>query len=203
MFTKGLFFTGAIGLVCISVVRFNVLKQRAVHDLILNWFFLFLSVITVLSQLKITWILRNFRFLNYHWGKAIFSFFLGSVSFSNETFIQLIISTYFLMVSCCFISLSMADKAHDVKQKFEDDVAFAPLTHLDSFNTGILDAARSLESKADEMIAAAKNREKNFKADPKSDDYSTADYGSDLLSDLDSDHENSKYGINGLRRPFF
>ena len=29
------------------------------------------------------------------------------------------------------------------------------------------------------------------------------DFGSDLLSELDSEHENSKYGINALRRPFF
>ena len=189
-------------MICISVIRFNVLKQGSVHDLILNWFYLCLSVITVLSQLKIAWILQNFRFLNYHWGKALFSFFLGSVSFSNETFIQLIISTYFVTVSCCFITLSMADKSHDANQNRKDEIDSAAFAQLEANEKGILDAPKSLETKADKMTGAVKNNYKNIKADPRSDD-STADYGSDLMSDLDSDHDNSKYGINGLRRPFF
>ena len=53
------------------------------HDTIMNFYFLFFGVVLALQQLGLKSIKRNFRFLNYHWGKAIFCTFIATASLSN------------------------------------------------------------------------------------------------------------------------
>ncbi len=52
-FSKFLFICGAIGMVIISALRFTLVHSSTVHDTIVNAYFLFLGIVTGLSQLGI------------------------------------------------------------------------------------------------------------------------------------------------------
>ena len=81
-----------------------------------------------LSQLNIKAITRNFRFLNYHWGKFALSFFLTCMSFSSGdrdqaiTFTEYVVTIYFLLVSILFLILSIIDRQRDLVQQELDRI---------------------------------------------------------------------------------
>ena len=184
-----------MGLASICLVRFLFVGADSVEDVLLNLFFLATGVLVALSQAGDEWVSRNFRFLSFHWGKAIFSFVLSSTSVANENkeFIQVVMATYFFLVGCSFLTLAIADRQHDIKvsRSFDSESSHTLQNQKDS-KRGF--AILNIASDRDKT---AKNKEAGQSG------YSTADYGSDLFSDLGSDHENFKYGINSLRRPFF
>ena len=70
-------------MVIISALKFTIVDSPTVHDTITDAYFLFLGIVTGLSQLGIKCIQNNFRFLNYHWGKFLLSTFLASMAFSS------------------------------------------------------------------------------------------------------------------------
>lgn len=142
------------------------------------------------------WILRNFRFLSFHWGRALFSFTLSTVSVANQDkeFIQVVMATYFFLVGCSFLTLAIADREHDVLEGLKNLDEEREITDKqDSKKKGY--AIRNIASAAKKALKSGDSAGESG--------FSTADYGSDLFSELGSDHENSKYGINALRRPFF
>ncbi len=67
-------------------------------------------------------VVDNFRFLNYYWGKCLFSFFLASMSFSNKTesFVKWVLSVYFFACAFCFLALAHYDKFKDAEQAITD-----------------------------------------------------------------------------------
>ena len=122
----------------ISALRFTLVDSSSVHDTIVDCYFLFLGLVVGLSQLNIRAITSKFRFLNYHWGKLLLSFFLACMSFSsgNEdkevAFVQYIVSVYFLMVSFLFLVLTVIDSDRDSKQYQIDklDILNSPLLKI-------------------------------------------------------------------------
>ena len=120
------------------------------------------------------------------------------------------------MVGCLFLSLAVVDYNNDLVQNEWDDIKLSNRDPNDE-TTGLLDKARQAKKQADKFaddvtyIASSVEKTVNFakaeyidKASNRSGSgYESTGYGSALLSELDSDHENSKYGINALRRPFF
>ena len=68
----------------------------------------------------------NFRFLNYHWGKALFSVFLASMSCtsSGEAFVQYIMTTYFFICALLYGLLALCDRNHDRKRGERDELDF-------------------------------------------------------------------------------
>lgn len=219
--TKGLFITGACGMIGIGLIRFSAVEMNSVHDVILNIYFLVVGIIIAASHMEFTAVQRNFRVLNYHWGRALLSFFLCSLSFpdNEQTFVQYLMVMYFFIVGCCYITLSIADRKHDIEQERIDDITALAYAHSEQevpYGSGIIETAKAAKARAEAIASTVKNfatayennagpEKKEEVAESYSTDYegyaSTA--GSELYSDLDSDHENSKYGINALRRPFF
>ena len=94
------------------------------QEVILNIYYLFFGVLLVITQLQLQYITRNFRFLNYHWGKSLFSVFLASMSCSSsgEAFVQYIMTTYFFICSILFLLLSICDRSHDKKRGERDEL---------------------------------------------------------------------------------
>ena len=102
-------------MIVVGGIRMSEMEQQSVHDVILNFYFLFLGVILAFHEFEVKGVIKNFRFLQYHWGKALLCLFLCSISFSNtsQTFIQYVTSLYFFVVGLCFLVLSCADRQHD------------------------------------------------------------------------------------------
>ena len=78
-----MFLASAILLVSVAALRFTVVEVQSAHEAIMNFYFLFFGVVLALSHLGLKCIKRNFRFLNYHWGKAAFCLFVAACSLSN------------------------------------------------------------------------------------------------------------------------
>ena len=112
MISSALFISGAVGMIIVGAIRFSEMDQQTVHDVILNFYFLFIGVILAFHEFEVACVVSGFRFLQYHWGKCILCLFLCSISFSNneQTFIQYVTSLYFFVVGCCFLVLSCADR---------------------------------------------------------------------------------------------
>ena len=81
--TKLTFLVSSIILVAVAALRFTVIEMQSMHEAILNFYFLFFGVIITLQQLGLKSVKRNFRFLNYYWGKCLFCMFIGFTSLSN------------------------------------------------------------------------------------------------------------------------
>ena len=114
-FSQTVFFGGALGLIAIGIFRFLLIDMSSEHDTILNIYFIMLGVVIALSQMQFSWVSRNFRFINYHWGKALLSLFLSSVAFSTDeiALMQYFSCLYFFIVGSCFTALAIADRASD------------------------------------------------------------------------------------------
>ena len=99
-------------MISVAALRFSVLQLQSLHEAIMNCYFLFLGVVCALSQINVKFITRNFRFINYYWGKAFFCLFLVSMSMSNQedTFLQYISGFFFAGLGVCFIILSIFDR---------------------------------------------------------------------------------------------
>ena len=82
-FVKLTFLASAILLIAVAALRFTVVEVQSVHEGILDFYFLFFGIVVALQQLGLKTIKRNFRFLNYYWGKAIFCSFIACASLSN------------------------------------------------------------------------------------------------------------------------
>ena len=113
-------------MVLISALRFTLVDSESVHDTIVDAYFLFLGLVVGLSQMNVRFVVTNFRFINYHWGKFALSFFLACMSFAsgNENkdvaFVQYIVTIYFLMVALLFMFLSLVDRERDIQQAIID-----------------------------------------------------------------------------------
>ena len=121
-----MFMCGSLGLISISALRFTAVETQSVHEAILNFYFLFLGVCQALAQLQIGCIKRNFRCLNYHWGKSLYSFFLCTISYSTDdkAWIQYVMSVYFFICGACFAVLACCNRQHDreLAEKDEEDM---------------------------------------------------------------------------------
>ena len=84
MISSALFISGAVGMIIVGAIRFSEMDQQTVHDVILNFYFLFLGVILAFHEFEVACVVSGFRFLQYHWGKCILCLFLCSISFSNN-----------------------------------------------------------------------------------------------------------------------
>ena len=112
-----------IGLLRLS--EYEKASHESVHDVILSFYYLALSVLIVLSQLpSMTDIQHNMRFLNYHWGRAQLCFFLGAISFSNhsKSLIQYATGAYFILAATIFLAFSLYDRKHDKERDRQDDI---------------------------------------------------------------------------------
>jgi len=120
--TKFMFIGGALGLLLISFLRFTAVDTPTVHEAILNFYYLFFGIIMLLSQCNVHKVVDQFRFLNYYWGKCLFSLFLASMSFSNKTesFVRWVLSVYFISCAGCFLALAYFDRAGDLLQAEHD-----------------------------------------------------------------------------------
>ena len=119
-----MFMAGALGLISISALRFTTVETQSIHDAILNFYFLFLGVCQALAQLDIGCIKRNFRCLNYYWGKSLYSFFLCTISYSTDrkAWIQYVMSVYFLILGCCFTVLAICRRSVDRERSEKDEL---------------------------------------------------------------------------------
>ena len=74
-------------------------------------------------MMKIGCVRRNFRFLNYNWGKSLWSFFLCTVSYSTDekAWIQYVMSVYFFICGVCFAILSVWFWQRDRDQSERDE----------------------------------------------------------------------------------
>ena len=82
--TKLGFMGSSILLIAVAALRFTVIEVQSVHDAIMNFYFLLFGVIIALCQLGIKTVKRNFRFMNYYWGKASFCLLIAGASLSNS-----------------------------------------------------------------------------------------------------------------------
>jgi hypothetical protein len=117
-----MFLGGAIGLIIIAILRFTAVNTPTIHEAIINFYYFFFGLIIILSQMSVHKVVDNFRFLNYYWGKCLFSFFLASLSFSNKTesLIKWLLSIYFFACAFCFMALAHYDKFKDAEQAIID-----------------------------------------------------------------------------------
>ena len=115
--TKSLFFGGSLGLIAITVVRFTTVDTQTVHETILNFYYFFFALVMTLSQLHVHIVVDKFRLLNYYWGKAIFSLFIGSLSCadSDEEFVQWLMASYFFVCALLMFILAYIDRAKDLE----------------------------------------------------------------------------------------
>ena len=116
--TKLLFMGGALGLILISVLRFTAAGALGVHTAIMNAYYLFFGVVAALTQLNVEGVSNAFRFLNYYWGKGLFSLFLASLSISNskDQFIQWVLTIYFFVCASLMFILAVLDRERDREQ---------------------------------------------------------------------------------------
>mmetsp|Transcript_5557 Transcript_5557/g.3927 ORF Transcript_5557/g.3927 Transcript_5557/m.3927 type:complete len:85 (+) Transcript_5557:324-578(+) len=80
---------GSLGLITISALRFTLVESETFHDVVLNIYYMIIGIVLALSQMNIKRIRKNFRLLNYYWGRGIFCFFLASISFSESVEVYL------------------------------------------------------------------------------------------------------------------
>ena len=109
-------------MIAIAILKFTAVSTSSVHEAIIDCYYLFFGIVTVLSQLNFKRISDQFRFINYYWGKALFSLFLASLSFSGQTqsFTTYILSIYFMICALCFLALIFCDSKADKRQAKKD-----------------------------------------------------------------------------------
>ena len=119
-----MFMAGALGLISISALRFTTVETQSIHDAILNFYFLFLGICQALVQLNVDCIKRNFRCLNYYWGKSLYCLFLCTISYStdNKAWIQYVMTVYFLILGVCFSILACCRRSVDREQEEKDEI---------------------------------------------------------------------------------
>ena len=121
-----LFFAGSLGLISISAIRFTVVETQTIHEAILNCYFLFLGICQALSMMNIGFIKRNFRFINYNWGKSLYSFFLCTISYSTDekAWIQYVMSVYFFFCGICllFLAFWFRNRDQELSEKDEEEM---------------------------------------------------------------------------------
>ena len=78
-----MFLASSILLISVAALRFTVVEMQSMHETIMNFYFLFFGIVLALHLIGLKSVKRNFRFLNYHWGKAGFCMFVASASLSN------------------------------------------------------------------------------------------------------------------------
>ena len=110
-----MYLASAILLVSVAALRFTVIELQSAHDAIMNFYFLFFGVILTLQQLGLKSIKRNFRFLNYHWGKACFCIFVTTTSLSNaqNQLLQYVNAAIFFALTVMFTVLAIVDRETD------------------------------------------------------------------------------------------
>ena len=150
------FFAGGLGLLLIALTRFNNMNDTSPHEVLLNVSYLILSLLIGFTQFEYSFVLNHFRFLNYHWGRAIFAFALCSISYAgkgqNRTIVQGIVAMYFWFVGCFFLMLAIADRGTDKLQAIIDEdqdrrEKFA------SDNQAILTAKKRVKKSSKKLIA--------------------------------------------------
>lgn len=204
LISSALFLSGAIGMIVVGAIRFSDMEAQSVHDVILNFYFLFLGLTLALHQFEVTCAMKNFRFLEYHWGKSLLCLFLCSISFSNnqETFIQYVTSLYFFIVGMCFLVLTCTDKKHDrdIDIRYEHQQAAQSLTPGTDFIATMADTKARVSKFADSAGNIAREIEKNVHLT--NDALKQQAYWSECESSgIDSDGE--VRGKNAIPRPYF
>lgn len=101
---KVTFLGSSILLISVAALRFTIVDLQSVHEAIMNFYFLFFGIVLVLQQLGLQVIKRNFRFLNYYWGKSVFCMFIGFSSLSNSQnqILQYISAALFFLLTIMF-----------------------------------------------------------------------------------------------------
>ena len=119
-----------------------------------------------MQQMGLKVIKRNVRFLNYHWGKALYCMFIATVSMSNSQnqFIQYVNSALFFILAIMYVILAVIDRQKD-QERFEvDELEYADFILKQQFKS---DPAgfymQQMKKKEDEAVAAAV-KEKEGKA---------------------------------------
>ena len=93
----------------------------------MDFYFLFFGIILALQQLNLKIVSRNFRFLNYHWGKALFCNFIACASLSNDQnqLIQYINAAIFFVLMVMFAILAYIDRQADIDRSTKDEHDYA------------------------------------------------------------------------------
>ena len=93
----------------------------------MDFYFLFFGIILALQQLNLKIVSRNFRFLNYHWGKAIFCNFIACASLSNDQnqLIQYLNAAIFFILMVMFAILAKIDRQADIDRSAKDEHDYA------------------------------------------------------------------------------
>ena len=118
-----MFLGGAIFLVGVSALRFTVINVSSFQEAIMSFYFLFFGVVLVLQQLGLKSVKRNFRFLNYYWGKSSFCMFVALCHLSNtqNQFLQYISAAYFFILTIMFGILAVIDRKSDSDRHYLDE----------------------------------------------------------------------------------
>lgn len=147
-----MFMAGALGLISISALRFTTVETQGVHDAILNFYFLFLGICQALVQLNVSCIKRNFRCLNYYWGKSLYCLFLCTMSYStdNKAWIQYVMTVYFMILGVCFSILACFRRSVDREQEEKDEIE----------QTEWLEAQKGKPDATDEFVKKINKRHK-------------------------------------------
>ena len=124
---KMLFLASSILLVTVGAIRFMFIDSQSIHEVIMNFYFLFFGVVLALLQLNVRFIKRDFRFLNYHWGKALFCCFIAfsSTSNSQNQIMQYVNAALFFVLTFIFAALSVLDRSGDLDRSAQDEVEYA------------------------------------------------------------------------------
>ena len=124
---KLLFLASSIILVTVGALRFMVIDSQSIHEVIMNFYFLFFGVVLALLQLNVRCIKRDFRFLNYHWGKALFCCFVAFASTSNSQnqIMQYVNAALFFVLTFIYAALAVLDRSGDRDRSAQDEVEYA------------------------------------------------------------------------------
>lgn len=126
MFFQG----GAVFLLLIAFSRFFFVQHDSVHEVFLDIYYLLFGVLVIYHSFSTNEdpnvVQRNFRILNYHWGKCLYCLFLSSMAFMEEiqSFLTSCISTFFTVVAILFFVLSVFDAKNDQNQYLLDVIDY-------------------------------------------------------------------------------
>jgi len=101
-------------LITIAAINNMIDKPRNLEPWILSIHYVLLSILLVLAELKVHFIIRNFGMLNFITGKGLFMLFLGAILFTSDFSFQLLVCI--LTLICGFVYIVGAINTLDAKQ---------------------------------------------------------------------------------------
>ena len=129
---------GAGLLVIMSVINFAQFNFTSI-DFVLTIYYILFGAIIVFCELGINFVLKNFYFMNFFLGRAIFCTFVACITFQTDYWLKILISVFFIVAAVCFVFLGFCYSAEEAtieeknpprQQAVEMQPAGQPATNL-------------------------------------------------------------------------